>query len=1143
MQSALTLFSSIFILLLPLMPFQAHASVDEIKISLHLKEKNLRQVLHEIEHQSNLSFFYSANQIDTRRKVSINLNGSLDDALNQLFRGTSITWQINGKHILLKKKAELKTQTYNTDRLVPDVALAGQGPEVSQGITHRVLDVKGLIRDAGNEPLAGVSVIVRGSQNGVISDQDGRFAIEVPEVSAVLIFSFVGYVPQEIQVGNLSTINVIMQADTKMLGEVIVVGYGTVKKENLTSSVSKIGAESIQGRPIPTLSDAFAGQLAGVRAQSVSGIPGQELQIRIRGVNTINGNSNPLYVIDGVPREDMGDINPADVASVQILKDASATAIYGARGANGVVLIETKQGTGRPTVTFDAFYGIQDPEKFVGMMNKNEWLAYNIWDRNETWLRQGGSMKDPMSSRPANLQIPDAWLDPNIKGTDWQRAIMVKAPIQSYQVSVSAKNDIGSIYMSGGYFDQDGIILNTYYRRMNYRFNGTLNVTNRFKIGMNLSPSFSVQDDRDTQGKETVIHHALAQSPLVGLNQATRDWGYPVGIGQAFPNPVERLKHTTDKTNKAKFTSVVYGQYEIIPGLTFKSQFGYNFNQNQYEYFQPGNLGFNNGYLALGNSYSQTTKDWSIQNTLSYDKTVGEHSFNLLAGQSAENREYFQIQATASGWPNDIIETLNVATTATKASTDKNSSRISSVFGRAGYSFRDRYLLNATIRRDGSSRFGENHKWGVFPAVSAGWKLNEESFLKGATWLSLLKIRAAWGVSGNDRIGNYDYIAKMGINNTSWGDAVVPGLVPSNIENPDLKWESTTTKDFGLDFSAFSNRLQINLDYYINKTDNLLFSLPIPNTSGFGSRRSNIGSIQNKGWEVDLTTVNTSGPVRWTSSLNLSANKNKVLDMGSIKQTISSNWDAQFITKVGGPVSQFYAYRTNGLLMAGDFADGKAIVPTLAGQEMGNVKYIDQNGDGKINTQDLVPYGNNLPDLIYGFTNRVKWKNFELSVLLQGQLGGDVLFLGQRSLDNGGTNVNVFSKWVHAWKPNYEEKYGPGENPIPEYLGVDMSWDGTTPYTKGTKSDVNSDFRIFDATFFRIRNIALNYNLPGKSGGKGPFKGARLYVSVDNLKTFDKYPGVTPETNGFGNSNTQVGVDYTTYPLSKKYTFGINVTF
>jgi TonB-linked SusC/RagA family outer membrane protein len=1143
---------AIALLFLNLMPMQGVAAAttssreaSEVKITLSLRETRLKQVLAEIERQSRMSFFYSTSQINTSRKVSINESGSLEEVLRELFSDSDIAWQIKGKHILLKKKLDIDKATTSAadlpDSRTNDLAKINT---IIAPIAAPLLLVKGVVRDEASEPLPGVSIVVKGTQRGAVSNQNGEFSLEVPSKESVLLFSFVGYLPREVTVGNQTFIEVSLEADVRALSEVIVVGYGTVKKENLTSSISKIGPEAIESRPLTTLSDAFAGQLAGVRAQSVSGIPGQQLQIRIRGVNTINGNSNPLYVIDGIPRDDMTDINPADVASIQILKDASATAIYGARGANGVVLIETKQGTGKPTVTVDAFYGVQDPEKFVGMMNKDEWLAYNIWSRNEDWLRRGGLMQDPQSARPANLQIPDAWLDPNLKGTDWQKAITVNAPIQSYQVSVSGKNDMGSVYVSGGYLDQDGVIFNTNYRRFNLRFNGVMNVGKRLKVGMNLSPSFSVQDDRTTQGKETIIHHAINQSPLVGLNQATRDFGYPVGLGQAYANPLERLKYTTDRTNENKFVSVVYSELEILPRLVFKSQFGYNFFQSNYEFFQPGNVTYNNGFVTIGNSNSRTARDWSSQNTLTYDKSFGPHNLNVLAGISAEDRNSFRIAARANGWPNEIIETLNVATTPTDASTERYTSRIASQFGRIGYNYKEKYLVNATVRRDGSSRFGTNNKWGIFPAISAGWKLNEENFLRGATWLTLLKLRAAWGTSGYDRIGNYDFISKLRVSNTSWGDAVVPGLVPANIENPDLKWESTTTRDFGLDISAFNNRVQLNFDYFINQTDNLLFNLPIPNTTGFNSFRSNIGSIENRGWEVDLTTTNTTGKVRWTSSLNLSTVKNKVLNMGEVDQFTGSSWDGRFITQVGGQVSQFLVYRTTGILTKADFDDaGKAISPIFPGQEEGNVKYIDQNGDGKINTDDLVPYGSNIPDLIYGVTNRVKFGNFEFSLLLQGQVGGDVMFLGQRHMDAGGTNTNQFARWVHAWKPDYEALYGPGENPIPDYLGVDMSWDGVTPYPKAKKFDNNSDFRIYDATFLRIRNIALNYTLPKTIGNRSFYKSARIYISVDNLKTFDNYPGVTPETNSFGNETTRMGVDYSTYPLSKKYTAGINITF
>ncbi len=1107
-------------------------NVLEKTITLEADGLRLKKVLSLIESRSGVRFIYSSSAIDMNNKVNINVvNKKLDLLLNDLLSPLAVNYTVVDNRILLKK-----TEQQRRD-VLPDVRQAE--PELPVDKT-----VRGKVTDEGGEGLPGVNILIKGTSQGTVTDAGGAFTLVVPDDETVLVFSFVGYVGQELAVGNKSTLDVALRIDEKALDEVIVVGYGSVKKENLTSAVSKIGSDAIAGRPIPTLSEAFAGQLAGVRAQSTSGIPGQELQIQIRGVNTINGNSSPLYVIDGVPKDNMNDINPGDVESIQILKDASATAIYGARGGNGVVLIETKKGTGRPAVSFEAMYGVQDPEKFVGMMNKDEWLAFHIWHRNDQYLRQGGSMQDPMEARPVNLQIPATWLDPSRTGTDWQKAITRTAPFQNYQASVSGKSDLGSIFISGGYMNQEGIIHETYYKRFNFRANGTLNVGKKAQVGMILSPSFSVQDDRDTQGKETPIHHALGISPLVQLNEATRDWGFPAGIGLVYPNPLERIRGTTDQTKRSRMSSVIWGQYELLPDLKFKSQLGHDYEGIVYEYFQSGNISYNNGFLTTGNSNTRTSNSWSIQNTLSYDKELGNHAMNLLIGQSAEGREFYQINAVATGWPNDLIETLNVATTPTTATTTKNASRIASFFTRMGYAYMDKYLLNLTLRRDGSSRFGLNHKWGMFPAVSAGWKLNAEPFLNQVNWVNLLKVRAAWGTSGNDRIGNYDYMSRLSIVRTSWGGGVIGGLAPANIENPNLKWESTQTTNIGLDFSTLNNRVQLNLDYYINRTDNLLFNLPIPNTTGFGSFRTNIGAVQNKGWEVDLTTINSTGTVHWSSSVNLSANRNKVLDMGDIQEFTSTSWDARFITRVGGPVSQFLVYRTDGILDVSDFdSERKALVPVLPGQEAGNVRYIDQDGNGVINAEDQVPYGNNLPDLIYGLTNRISWKNLELNILLQGQFGGDVLFLGQRQMDNGGQDINSFKRWVRAWKPDYEALYGAGENPIPEYLGVDMSWDGETPYTKGNKSDNNSDFRIYDATFFRIRNITLAYKLPTRLKDKQLFRAARVYITVDNLKTFDRYPGVTPETNSFGNATTQAGVDYSTYPLSKKFTLGVNLSF
>lgn len=1109
-----------FLLLGTLQTFASVTYSQSVRLTLEMENATIQEILSAIEQRSSFYFTYNLKQVNVNRKVSVNVkNETVKDILDELFSEEGVKFTINGEHIVL----------YQSDA------------DNVQGV-QQVKKVTGVIKDDIGDPVIGANVMVKGKSTGCITDINGTFLLDA-QSDAILQISFIGYVSQEIKLNGRTQLNVILKEDSQALDEVVIVGYGSVKKQNLTSSVSKISTDAIQERPISTLGDAFQGQLAGVRAQNTSGIPGEDLQIRIRGVNTINGNSNPLYVIDGVPREDMNDLNPGDVASIQVLKDASATSIYGARGANGVILIETKQGTGKPTVSFDVYYGLQDPEKSIQLMDSKQWLAYHIWRRNLNYLRRGGSMKDPMSMRAESERIPDSWLT-TTTNTDWQDAITETAPIQSYQVSASAKGDIGNIFFSAGYLDQQGIITNTYYKRLNFRLNAMMHINKHIRVGISVAPSASTADDRESQGKETVIHHALTQSPIIGLDEATRDWGFPSGLGKAYPNPLERLKNTLDNTKKNQVATSVWGDVKIIEGLVFKTQFSYNYAGQTYEFFQPGNITYNNGNVTLGNSDAKNWKDWSIQNTLTYDKTFKSHAFNIMVGQSADEYAGHTIEAVASGWPAESITTLNVATTPTKASTSRSYYRSVSVFGRASYNYKEKYLLTASLRYDGSSRFGDNKKYGIFPSVSGGWKINEEGFMKDIEWISLLKLRAAWGMAGNDRIGNYDYMALLGAYNTSWGNSIQAGVAPSNIENKDLKWEATATTDLGFDFSGFNNRLQFNFDYYINRTNDLLFNVPIPYTTGFSSLRTNLGKIENRGWEIDVTSHNLIGEFKWSTSLNLSRNKNKVLDMGDITEFTNTSWDAQFITRVGGPVSQFYCYRTDGILMPSDYeADGStAKVAIFNGQEIGNVKYIDQNKDGQINSADLVPYGNNLPDLIYGLTNRFSYKNFDLSFLLQGQLGGDVLFLGSRQMDNGVINNNSFVRWLRQYKPDYEALYGPGENPIPD-MGVDMSWDGKTPSVVGKRGDNNDDTRIYDSSYLRIKNVTFAYTLPKHLLEKTILNAARFYISIDNLKTFDSYPGITPETNSYGNGTTMQGVDYGTYPLSRKYTLGLNVTF
>lgn len=1021
--------------------------------------------------------------------------------------------------------------------------------------------ITGLITDIDGTPLPGVSVTIKGTTKGVVSDFDGNYSIEVSKGN-VLVFSYLGMKTIEKTIIDENKINVSLEVENNVLDEIIVIGYGSLKKQNLTSSISKINAESIENRPIRTMGEALSGQLAGVRVRTTSGVPGSDPQIRIRGINTINGDSEPLIVIDGIPGRSLSDISPSDMESVQILKDASATSIYGARGGNGVVLIETKSGKSEiPTFNFEMTTGVSQISNTMDFMSPKEYLAYNVYYRNMKYLETGNSsLSNPMSERPVNFQIPDEWYE--AEGTDWFDAISRIGVFNEYKVSSSQKTKRSSLFISGSYLTDEGVIEETYFNRLNFRINSTLNLTDKIKIGLSIAPTYSDKDDRGSEGKESPIHHALTMSPLIGLDQNTDEFGYAVGLGQSFTNPLEKLRQTVSNTRSGRFLSSAFVDISFLKSFTFRSQYSFDYRHDDYEFFRPGNVSWPVEFPTEGFARNLTRKNWTIQNTLNYSNTFNKvHDLNILIGQSMEASDLFIAQLEATGWPLETLQTLNLATTPIEAGTDKSRFTSASLFSRATYNYKDKYLLSASMRYDGSSRFGDNNKWGFFPAVSAGWKINEERFMDNVDWVSLLKIRTSWGQSGNDRIGNYDYIATLGQSTTVYGDNIVATAFPSNLFNPNLQWETTTSNNIGLDANFFKNRIQLSVDYFRNVTDKLLFNAPVPLTTGFDSYRTNLGSIENKGIEFDLTTINTTGAVKWSTKLNLSTLKNKILDMGDVTEFTAESRGGYFISRVGGPVSQFLVYRTNGLLQPEDFnitvtdnpntASGfprrvtyEPLVPTLQNRNQipYNVKYVDQNGDGIINADDMVPYGNNIPDLFYGITNVISYKNLELSILFQGQIGGDAMFLAQRQLDNGSTVVNTMRHWLNANKYNAEIRFG--EDPTPN-LGVDMSWDGVTPQPTGWGggfNENNDDRRIYDTTFLRIKNITLSYTLPDKFKF---LKGGKIYVSAENLATFTKYIGFNPEVNTPGESNNSIlnGVDYTTFPLARTITLGLNINF
>ena len=598
----------------------ATGNAQTMRVNIQVENVSTGKVLSEIEKQTDYLFIYNKKEVDLKRKTSVNaVNKTTAEVLSTIFDGTDVIYAIEGENIMLMRKEQ-------------NLAVVPDAVQQDNKITGTVLDPTGM-------PVIGANIMIKGTTNGTITDMDGKFSLDVPK-DATLVVTYVGYTNQEISVGNHKALSITLKEDSEALDELVVIGYGSVKKSNLTSSVSKITDEAVSSRPISTVSEALQGQLAGVRSQATSGLPGSNYSIQIRGVNTINGDSSPLYVIDGVPRDDMNDLNANDIASIQILKDASATSIYGSRGANGVVLIETKMGTGRPTLTFDAYYGFQTAEKNLDMMDADEWIALNMYQRNLAHLMNGGKMSDPMSSRSAENRIPDSWYT-NTINTDWQDAIMRTAPIQSYNASASAKGDIGNVYFSAGYLNQDGIVKETYYEKMNIRLNAMMNISNKLRVGVNMDASSSNQDTKNAEQKEGAIHKALMISPLVRLDQNTQEWGFIEDAGNSsnYVNPLETLNNLKAQTKYLRLNANIWGEYDILPELKFKTQYSYNYIGNTYEYFCPANITDNN--KTSGNSYSQSIGKWTVQNTLSYDKIFAEsHHLNILLGPQVSDLDF-----------------------------------------------------------------------------------------------------------------------------------------------------------------------------------------------------------------------------------------------------------------------------------------------------------------------------------------------------------------------------------------------------------------------------------------------------------------------------------------------------------------------
>ncbi len=1064
------------------------------RISQEMKGCTIREVFQKIESESRYRFFYNDDLKEIDRRIDFSTkDSSVEEIMEQLFSGSDISYEILENNLIVLK---LKTNQIQ-------------------------LTIKGKVTDQDDFPLPGVSIAVKGTTQGIITDTYGDYQLTDVPANAVLIFSFIGMKTIEIPVNGRSVVDVQMEQETIGLDEVVAIGYGSVKKSNLTTSISSMKEEAIGNRPITSVSEAFAGQLAGVIAQQKNGVPGEDLTIKIRGTNSINSGVSPLYIIDGIPTTTLESINPNDIESIEILKDASAAAIYGARGAGGVVLIKSKVGTiSKPTINLDVYYGIQQREKTIKVMNRDQYIEWSTWGRNEKWIRSGGNINDPNSVRSTQTVIPSNWSNTeSVPNTNWQDEVYHLAPMQNYHLTASGGNEIGTYLISGNYVKQDGILKETNYEMFSFRSNTNLNISPKVNVGLNLAPSFSTTNDPKANGKESVPHKAVFMWPTLGLDTGTEELGYSEGFADYLINPISILEETISKTKKVRVLSSVFLNAELMKNLTFKSSFGYDRREERYTYFITSNIKM--GDSPKGEESNTTDQAFVFENTLHYNTTFKEkHHLDVLLGASAESYKYAYSSAEATDYPSDKIYTMNVATTPTTATSERSESSLASFFGRAQYDYLEKYLFSTTIRYDGCSRFGENNRWGLFPSASAGWKLSSEDFMQDINWINLLKLRLSWGKTGNNSIDDYGAIGSMSSSSYSFNGTITGGFIPSSIDNPDLGWETTITNTLGVDLSLFKNRVQLSLDGYINNTKDLLLEVPVPTTTGFESLLKNIGKVQNRGWELEFSA----SPVEnrefsWRTKFNISYNKNEVKELGVDDEpiTVTKNGAATNITRIGEPIGAFYLYETDGLLTSLD-------EPHLEDQEIGNIKVVDQTGEGDITDEDRKIMGKANPDYVWGFQSSFRYKNFDFSFLFQGQWGADIFFFLARGSDNGEPHKNQRPRWVNCYRSAEE----PG--------------DGVTPYPFGDNANWN-DTWLYDASFIRLKNINLGYSLPKSILNSVGIKSLRLYLSVDNAFTLSDYPGVNPEGNSRGNDTTAPGLDYGTYPLARKYMFGINLTF
>ncbi|MBK6283311.1 MAG: TonB-dependent receptor [Draconibacterium sp.] len=1081
------------------------------KFNFKAENKQVVDVLKEIEESSNFRFFYIREQVGVERQVTVKANGAtVEQILDKLFDGQGISYKVMDDNLVL---------------LSPDKSIT-----TIEKLSSQQMSVSGKVTDENGQPLPGVTVLIKGTTNGSVTNINGAFTFSnIPE-NTTLVFSFIGMRTQEVEVAGQTTINITMGVDAIGIEEVVAIGYGSQKKSDLTGAVVSVSNEDMNmGGTVSSAAQALQGRTAGVVVTQNSKAPGGSISVRIRGSNSISSNNEPLYVVDGFPTSNGSDINPNDIESMQILKDASATAIYGARGANGVILITTKRGkAGESEISYSGYVGTQKIVNPFEMLDGKQYM--NL--ANALYKEIDGQ------ENAENAVYTESQLQSNIN-TDWINETSRTGVVQDHNIQFKGGSEKTKVLASLGYFDQKGVMKNTDFSRLSGRINIDQTINDYVKAGATV---FAQRENSNFQLysgnilNQNVLLGILNYDPTVPAYNEDGTYGRPPG-GRG-DNPLANLLERVNDSTKDKFNGNLYMEIEPLKNLVFRVNGGAELTHSFVGTYLPRSTyqgGIDNG-VASRNEFSSLNQ--LLDATLSYKTIINDdHSLNVMGGYSYQKYGYQNEYIGVKGFSTDLFSYNNVgaASTITGVSSYKRESLLVSFFGRFNYAFRDKYLATFTLRGDGSSRFGSDQRWGTFPSGSLAWRLDQEQFIKDLDVFSNLKLRLGYGKTGNDQVGEYASYALMSNTHLTFdGSTNTAGthLNPNTPENPTLKWETTSQYNLGLDMGYFNSRLGISVDAYSKATSDLLIRKNLPTYSGFFVVQSNVGEISNKGFEIELNSINTTGEFKWETRFNFALNRNKVVSLGgeseiyitSSKPVGNVSEEQYAVIREGEPLGSLFGYVYDGVLQQGE---------TYAPQpnsKPGDPKYLDLSGpegipDGKITSADRTIIGSAQPDFFFGFTNNFDYKNFDLSLFFYGSVGNDLLNMNRMNQEWNRT-TDALNRWT------------------PTNTDTDQPRNGF--YYAQYGGYTNSHF-IEDASFLRLKNITLGYTIPSSVNF---LSSLRIYVVAENVFTLTKYTGWDPEvdTKGYEAKGSQTanaggGLDFNSYPSMKAFTVGLNVTF